>query len=60
MFGARLTGGGFGGAVLALTRDSFTAGDAAEIGRRQAEHQHRLPEVIHLHSADCAQVIWRG
>jgi galactokinase len=58
VLGARLTGGGFGGAVLALTRDDFTEADAAEIGRQQAGHQHRGPEVLHLESADGAQVIW--
>ena len=58
VLGARLTGGGFGGAVLALTGDDFTEADAAEIGRKQAGHQHRVPEVLHLQSADGAQVIW--
>jgi galactokinase len=60
VLGARLTGGGFGGAVLALTGENFTEQDAAEIGRRHAAKQHRVPEVLHLQSADGAQVIWRG
>ena len=60
VLGARLTGGGFGGAVLAVTRENFTEEDAAEISRRQAKHGHRRPEVTHLQSADGAQVIWRS
>ena len=60
VFGARLTGGGFGGAVLALTSDSFNATDAAEIARRFEAHHHRCPEVLQLQSADGAQVLWRG
>ena len=60
VFGARLMGGGFGGAVLALTSDSFNAKDAAEIGQRFEAHHHRCPEVLHLQSADGAQVLWRG
>jgi galactokinase len=60
VLGARLTGGGFGGAVMALTRDTFTEKDAAEISRLHAARQGRAPETIHLRSADGAQVLWRA
>ena len=60
VLGARLTGGGFGGAVMALTKDTFSEADAAEIARRHAELHGRAPETIHLQSADGAQVIWRA
>ncbi|MDI1337026.1 MAG: galactokinase [Lacunisphaera sp.] len=60
VLGARLTGGGFGGAVMALTRDIFTEQDAVEIARRYAAPPARPPEVIHLQSADGATVLWRG
>jgi galactokinase len=60
VLGARLTGGGFGGAVMALTKDTFTEADAAEIARRHAAQHGRAPETIHLQSADGAQVIWRA
>ena len=60
VYGARLTGGGFGGAVMALTKDNFTEEDAHRLlGPYLAAHG-RPPEVFHLLSADGAQVIWRG
>ena len=60
VLGARLTGGGFGGAVMALTRENFTAQDAAGIAQHQAAPPGRPPEVIHLQTADGAQVVWRA
>ncbi len=60
VLGARLTGGGFGGAVMALTKDSFTAQDAAQIAARYSAQHGREPEVIHLESADGAKVLWRA
>lgn len=60
VLGARLTGGGFGGAVMALTRDTFSEKDAAETARRYATQHGRAPEVIHLQSADGAAVLWRA
>ena len=56
VYGARLTGGGFGGAVMALTRESFSPADAATIADQLDSH----PEIIHLQSADGAAVIGRG
>jgi galactokinase len=53
VLGARLTGGGFGGAVMALTRDAFGEADAAAIAAQSGSH----PEIIHLQVADGAQVI---
>lgn len=52
VLGARLTGGGFGGAVMALTRDTFTAADADATA---AQMEHR-PEIIHLQAADGAKI----
>jgi galactokinase len=57
VFGARLTGGGFGGAVMALTKDSFTAKDAAGIAARYSASHGREPETIHLQAADGAVVL---
>lgn len=57
VYGARLTGGGFGGAVMALTDRSFTAARAAEIAERHAARQHPRPEVIELHTADGARLL---
>jgi len=57
VFGARLTGGGFGGAVMALTRDRFTEADAGQIARRYATKHDRAPEMLHLQVADGARRI---
>src|SRR5688572_12981515 len=48
VYGARLTGGGFGGAVMALTRDTFSAQDAGAVANILAHPA----EVIHLQSGD--------
>jgi galactokinase len=53
VYGARLTGGGFGGAVMALTRDGFSAAEAEAIAGQSGSH----PEIIHLLSADGAVVL---
>jgi galactokinase len=53
VYGARLTGGGFGGAVMALAGDSFTLADAEVIAAQSGSH----PEIIHLLSADGAAVV---
>ena len=58
VLGARLTGGGFGGAVMALTTGRFAAADADAIGAKYAQHGHRPPEILHLLSADGAKVLW--
>ena len=55
--GARLTGGGFGGAVMALTTADFSEADAAAIATRYAAQHGRSPEVIHLQAADGAQLL---
>ena len=53
VLGARLTGGGFGGAVMALTRETFLAADAEAIAAQSGSH----PEIIHLQTADGARVV---
>ncbi len=53
VYGARLTGGGFGGAVVALTRENFSAADAEAIAAQATPR----PEIIHLQSADGATVV---
>jgi len=60
VYGARLTGGGFGGAVVALTSGAFTERDAQAVLAPYAATHGRAPEVLHLRSADGAQVIWRA
>ncbi len=57
VYGARLTGGGFGGAVLALTNATFAEAAAqALLGPYAPAHGGR-PDILHLQSADGAQVI---
>jgi len=56
VFGARLTGGGFGGAVMALTKDTFTEKDAAGIAQAYRATHGRDPEMIHLQAADGAKI----
>lgn len=60
VYGARLTGGGFGGAVMALTKDSFTTADAEKIAQAYAAKHGRPPEMIHLQAADGAAVQGAG
>ena len=57
VLGARLTGGGFGGAVMALTTPEFTATDAARIAAAHAEQHTREPEVLPLQIADGATLL---
>lgn len=57
VLGARLTGGGFGGAVMALTKDNFTARDAEGIVAAYRAKHGRPAEVIHLRAADGATVV---
>lgn len=55
--GARLTGGGFGGAVMALTDATFNLESAEAVAGTYAEQFGQAPEIIHLRSADGACVL---
>ena len=59
VYGARLTGGGFGGAAMALTTDAF--GD--EAGQRVSDAYlakfGSRPEIIHARTGDGASLITR-
>ncbi|MDP3072939.1 MAG: galactokinase family protein [Opitutaceae bacterium] len=57
--GARLTGGGFGGAVLALTDEKFTDADADTVASHHAAFGYLRPQALDLLTADGARVIWR-
>jgi galactokinase len=54
VFGARLTGGGFGGAVMALTSPGFTAADAAAVAAAYAEKFGGPPDVLRAQTGDGA------
>jgi galactokinase len=55
--GARLTGGGFGGAVMALTDAAFDQQAAEAIAETYRETFDQAPDIIHLRSADGAGVL---
>lgn len=52
--GARLTGGGFGGAVMAMTDVAFDEAAAARVARAYAERFHDEPDVLTCATADGA------
>jgi galactokinase len=57
VLGARLTGGGFGGAVLALARPEFDAAAAQTVSAAYVKKFGRAPEVLPLQVADGAQLL---
>ena len=60
VYGARLTGGGFGGAVMAWTSSSFDKSDANSICRQYEQRFGHAPRVLHCESGDGAQVLWKA
>jgi len=57
VFGARLTGGGFGGAVLALTGMDFDGIAAEKVSCAYLAKFGRMPEILPLQVADGAQLL---
>jgi galactokinase len=57
VFGARLTGGGFGGAVLALTSQKFSALQARAIAAAYARKFRTTPDVLPLRATDGAALL---
>ncbi len=57
VYGARLTGGGFGGAVLALTNPDFDEHDARVIQQKYAEKFGASPDVLHAQTGDGASLV---
>jgi galactokinase len=57
VYGARLTGGGFGGAVMALTDPAFTAAQADGVAAVYARRFGNAPDVLHCETGDGAEVI---
>ena len=56
-FGARLTGGGFGGAVMALTNSAFGDVDARIVADAYEKKYGARPDVLHMRTGDGAQVL---
>nr|MBQ6534916.1 galactokinase [Opitutales bacterium] len=57
VFGARLSGGGFGGAVMALADSSFTSADADAVSKAYEAKFGKKPSVFACESGDGAKVI---
>jgi galactokinase len=56
VYGARLTGGGFGGAVMALTSEDFDLSIAQAVAADTAERFGTAPEVLHARTGDGASL----
>ena len=57
VFGARLTGGGFGGAVMALTGAAFGEAEAHAVAAAYREKFGATPEILHAQTGDGAVLI---
>ena len=55
--GARLTGGGFGGAVMAFTGGGFNAGSAEKVAAQYLKKFGVQPDVLHCVTGNGAEVI---
>ncbi|OIR09258.1 galactokinase [mine drainage metagenome] len=55
--GARLTGGGFGGAVMAMTSGAFNSTQAQGVAAAYAARFGSAPDVLHMQTGDGAQVL---
>ncbi len=57
VYGARLTGGGFGGAVMALTTAEFGAADAEAVAAAYAARFGTRPDILETRTGDGAERI---
>ena len=57
VFGARLTGGGFGGAVMALTSPDFGDTEAKQVADAYEKKYGERPDILHLQTASGAELI---
>ncbi len=55
--GARLTGGGFGGAVMAMTSEKFDDGAARRVAAAYAQKFGASPDILHLQTGDGAGLV---
>ena len=59
VYGARLSGGGFGGAVLAMTDSAISPSDASGVSTAYLRQFGKEPEVLALRVGNGAQVLHR-
>jgi galactokinase len=57
VYGARLTGGGFGGAVMALTDGAFGKDQAGAVAAVYAKRYGASPEILHCRTGEGAAVV---
>ncbi|MSU25242.1 MAG: galactokinase [Opitutus sp.] len=57
VYGARLTGGGFGGAVMALTAESFGAFQARAVAAAYAKTFGAAPDILQAQTGDGATLV---
>jgi galactokinase len=57
VFGARLTGGGFGGAVMALASEKFGDANARAVSDAYAKRFGTAPDVLHTQTGDGAELL---
>jgi galactokinase len=57
VFGARLTGGGFGGAVMALTDAEFGETEANAVAAAYAQRFGATPDILHAQTGDGARLL---
>lgn len=57
VYGARLTGGGFGGAVMAFTDDTFSQTQANEVSQIYAKKFGKQPMIFTCASGDGAKIV---
>ena len=57
VFGARLTGGGFGGAVMALTSEGFSAANARAVAEAYAKKFGMAPDILHTQTGKGAELV---
>jgi galactokinase len=57
VYGARLTGGGFGGAVMALTSKKFGAAQARRVAAAYRKEFGAAPDVLHTRTGDGATLL---
>ncbi|MBR4597325.1 MAG: galactokinase, partial [Opitutales bacterium] len=55
--GARLSGGGFGGAVMALVSDAYSAADAEFVAKKYAEKFGAEPKIFECFAGDGARIL---
>ena len=57
VYGSRLTGGGFGGAVMALTSGAFGETEACSVADKYAAKFGTRPDILHTQTGDGAELL---